>query len=1031
MVRVDSGVLLEKLGYDYLFFREEGCKPEHASIVFADLLPELRRLPIGGWRLYRHQLEAYEALKKGYNLVMVSGTGSGKTEAWAIYALAYGRKALAVYPTLALANDQVRRLGEYAGVVGKNVVALDASRRSELEKKLGRTGLRTLIASADIVVTNPAFLMHDVKRLLESPSKSLLEPFFRRLQLLVVDELDFYGPRNIALLDAMIEILAKYSSGGVQVVVLSATLANPEELAKRLEEVTGRRTAVVRGKPFRVENRVYLVLGKEVRRVFEEARERAKNVLDKLDPDVKRALEDFNEFRRNLYRVVAYLQALGVEVPSPGLDVVEILAGYVEDDGVTLVFTRSIAGAEQLARKLRERLGDRASTVATHHHLVSKSKREEIEEAARSGRLKIVISPRTLAQGIDIGTIVRVVHVGLPEDVREYWQREGRKGRRSNIGYTETIIIPTSMWDRELLSKGINAFIEWRNMPLEKTIVNPRNRYRMLFTGLAKLISPWYGKMGRLSDEEVDVLRQIGVLKGDRVDEKRMRWVWERLNFYEFGPPYGVKRYLEVGEDERRPLEPIGWCDLVERFQVGCIDYAEDAIVVRLEAGSRSRIVKAVVEKPLVKLKPWEVEGLEEAVEEYKFTKAKWGEEANLLKDIARAKLVSHVVALVYPPRLGFGLLRKVPNRVVWTVYSDKPRLVEVGGKHIVTFDRKTIYVPVNTAGEYRDYTYGIVVEASEEDNPTLLRIGLAYIMLVLRKVYGIAFETIMYSVEKLGDKKLVELHEPEAAGLLEQLDWLQVKRAVEEYKPTDLDTVLLMQLDEIAYSDMITLNMDWELAKRAAARIIDLLLLREKIRATLAGKTITIPKPSRANRIIAVDVVAEDVEGSSEVVPETIIGLAAFDGEHTLSAADIYVKLPLARPPRKLLEIESWIEDQVYYEGFKLAVYNKQAAIKMAHKAGLKKLVRILEEAEDTASLLEHIGLERNTPLEQLVEALNIEGLEKPRLEEPLAALAETKHHSKKFLEKLGDYLGKRVKAIYITYAILKELSKSQTSKP
>jgi len=295
VVRVDSGVLLEKLGYDYLFFREEGCKPEHASIVFADLLPELRRLPIGGWRLYRHQLEAYEALKKGYNLVMVSGTGSGKTEAWAIYALAYGRKALAVYPTLALANDQVRRLGEYASVVGKNVVALDASRRSELEKKLGRTGLRTLIASADIVVTNPAFLMHDVKRLLESPSKSLLEPFFRRLQLLVVDELDFYGPRNIALLDAMIEILAKYSSGGVQVVVLSATLANPEELAKRLEEVTGRRTAVVRGKPFRVENRVYLVLGKEVRRVFEEARERAKNVLDKLDPDVKRALEDFNE----------------------------------------------------------------------------------------------------------------------------------------------------------------------------------------------------------------------------------------------------------------------------------------------------------------------------------------------------------------------------------------------------------------------------------------------------------------------------------------------------------------------------------------------------------------------------------------------------------------------------------------------------------------------------------------------------------------------------------------------------------------
>lgn len=1027
MARVDSGALLERLGYDYLFFREEGCKPEHASVTFADLLPGLGRLSIGGWRLYKHQLEAYEALNRGYNLVMVSGTGSGKTEAWAVYALARGRKTLAIYPTLALANDQVKRLGEYASAVGRNVVALDASRRSELEKKLGTAGLRALVAGADILVTNPAFLMHDVKRLLESPSRSILEPFLRRLQLLVLDELDFYGPRNLALLDAMIEVLAGYASESIQVVVLSATLANPEELAERLEEVTGRKTAIVRGKPFRVENRVYLVLGKETRRVFEEVRKRAKNILDKLDPDVRRALEDFDEFRRNLYRVVAYLQALGVEVPSPGLDIAEILAGYVEDDGVTLVFTRSIAGAEQLARRLRERLGDKASVVATHHHLVSKSKREEIEEAARTGRIKIVVSPRTLAQGIDIGTIVRVVHVGLPEDVREYWQREGRKGRRSDIGFTETIIVPASMWDRELLSKGLDAFIEWRSMTLEKTIVNPKNRYRMLFTGLAKLISPWYGKVSKLSDQEIDVLRQAGVLRGDKVDEKRVKWIWERLNFYEFGPPYGIKRYLEVGENDRRPLEPIGWCDLVERFQVGCIDYAEDAMVVRLEAGSRSRIVKAVVEKPLAKLRPWEVEGLEEALEEYKSIKAKWGEEANLLRDIARAKLVSHVVALVYPPRMGFGLLRKVPNRVIWTIYSDRPRLVEFGGKHIVTFDRRAIYVPVNTAGEYRDYTYGIVVEASEEDNPTLLRIGLAYTMLVLRKVYGIAFETIKYSVEKLGDKKLVELHEPEAAGLLEQLDWLEVRKAIEGYKPTDLDTVLLMQLDELAYGDMVTLNMDWELAKRAALRVVDLLLLREKIKAILAGRTVAIPKPSRANRLIAVDIVAEDVEGTSEVVPETIVGLAAFDGEHILSAADVYLKLPLARPPRKLLDVEAWIEDQVYYEGFKLIVYNKQAAIEMARKAGLKRLVRMLEEAEDTTSLLEHVRLGRDTPLEQLIEALNIEGVEKPRLEEPLTALAEAKPHSKKFLEKLREYLEKRAKAVYITYSVLRELAKEE----
>mgnify|MGYP000297659454 CR=1 FL=1 len=54
-----------------------------------------------------------------------------------------------------------------------------------------------------------------------------------------------------------------------QVAVLTATLGNPEELAETLTRINGRRTRIIRGKPFRPENRVYVVLGKDLRSIWE------------------------------------------------------------------------------------------------------------------------------------------------------------------------------------------------------------------------------------------------------------------------------------------------------------------------------------------------------------------------------------------------------------------------------------------------------------------------------------------------------------------------------------------------------------------------------------------------------------------------------------------------------------------------------------------------------------------------------------------------------------------------------------------
>ncbi len=88
---------------------------------------------LGGKRLlYAHQETAIRRLAAGRNVVVATGTGSGRTEAFlvpilaALYRESLGRprasgvRALVLYPMNALANDQRRRLGEIAQCLQDN-----------------------------------------------------------------------------------------------------------------------------------------------------------------------------------------------------------------------------------------------------------------------------------------------------------------------------------------------------------------------------------------------------------------------------------------------------------------------------------------------------------------------------------------------------------------------------------------------------------------------------------------------------------------------------------------------------------------------------------------------------------------------------------------------------------------------------------------------------------------------------------------------------------------------------------------------
>lgn len=107
---------------------EDGILNKDCERYFYHSLPYLQKNP-----LYLHQEKAIRKILNGRNIVIASGTSSGKTECFLLPAynhlmneykegnLGPGVRALLLYPMNALANDQLRRLRETARVMEKEM----------------------------------------------------------------------------------------------------------------------------------------------------------------------------------------------------------------------------------------------------------------------------------------------------------------------------------------------------------------------------------------------------------------------------------------------------------------------------------------------------------------------------------------------------------------------------------------------------------------------------------------------------------------------------------------------------------------------------------------------------------------------------------------------------------------------------------------------------------------------------------------------------------------------------------------------
>jgi ATP-dependent Lhr-like helicase len=364
------------------------------------------------------QAQAWRAIGKGEDTLVIAPTGSGKTLAaflWAIDRLAavpppadHKRRCRVLYvsPLKALAVDIERNLRSPLTGIGH------AAQRLGLPEPDIRVAVRTgdtatderrKLASKppDILITTPESLF----LLLTSRARETL----RGVETVIVDEVhavaDNKRGAHLALSLERLDVL----KGGdrAQRVGLSATVRPPEDVATFLG---GARpvTVVQPPSPKRIELEVVVP------------------VEDMTDLETSQGLPSEDDEQGDPVR----RRSIWPHVEERVLDLIQ---GHRS----TIVFANSRRLAERLCGRLNElaaeRSGDDGLIIArAHHGSVSRQERTEIEEALKQGRLPAVVATSSLELGIDMGAVDLVIQVESPPSVASGLQRVGRAGH--NVG---------------------------------------------------------------------------------------------------------------------------------------------------------------------------------------------------------------------------------------------------------------------------------------------------------------------------------------------------------------------------------------------------------------------------------------------------------------------------------------------------------------------------------------------------------------------------------------------------------------------
>ncbi len=311
---------------------------------------------LGITNLYAFQEKAIMMGVKGENTVIVAPTGTGKTEAFAIPAMVRAIKfkesgarsplVLIIYPTKALARDQLSKLFDYARIFRLSVNVLDGDTPHSVRGRILRS-------PPDILLTNFDMINYHLGK------RTGLGRLFYRVRLIIIDEMHEYSGAFGTHVHYIIKRLKRLveSPKDLQFIMASATISNPVEFGEKL-------------------------IGENVSLVSEDGRRTPLYILfiyclDQIHYAIAKMLIEI--MKKNIKTLVFFNTRKSVEL------------------------------ALHILKRMAKRNYDVNGKFDLHRAGLSKRIRREIEIAFKEGKKIALLATPTLELGIDIGDIDLVI----------------------------------------------------------------------------------------------------------------------------------------------------------------------------------------------------------------------------------------------------------------------------------------------------------------------------------------------------------------------------------------------------------------------------------------------------------------------------------------------------------------------------------------------------------------------------------------------------------------------------------------------
>jgi len=382
----------------------------------------------GIFSLYSHQKVAIEKIHRGQNVIISTGTASGKTLCYNLPILNSilekpETTALYIFPTKALTSDQFSKIKSVITSIDNDSIKLKIFSPAVYDGDTPNHLRNSIRDKVKLLLTNPDMLHTGIL-----PHHTLWERFFQNLKFIVIDEIHVYRGvfgSHLANVLRRVRRIARFYGSSPQFILTSATIANSKEFSQKL-----------------IEDNVTLV-----------------------DEDGSA----YGERNILLYNPPLINQDLGLRNGIIS-ESVNLTADFLNNNVQAILFARSRRTVEITLRNLHSQYENVSKTLHGYRSGYLPKERRMIEEGLRDGSIKAVVSTSALELGIDMGSMDAILLMGYPGSISAFRQQSGRAGRRQSSSIA-MMIASASPMDQFLINNPDYLI----NKSPENALINPNN----------------------------------------------------------------------------------------------------------------------------------------------------------------------------------------------------------------------------------------------------------------------------------------------------------------------------------------------------------------------------------------------------------------------------------------------------------------------------------------------------------------------------------------------------------------------------